>query len=85
MTSRNLMDDEDCLKSTQQEMEAALNTMRVDEPTKEIKNPKTSNNTQRGPGSNNSKTKHLRLFTSCVTVFRSLFHLTNRLRLNSSI
>ena len=38
------MDDEDCLKSTQQEMEAALNTMRVDEPTKEIKNPKTSNN-----------------------------------------
>jgi len=44
VTSRNLMDDEDCLKSTQQEMEAALNTMRVDEPTKEIKNPKTSNN-----------------------------------------
>jgi len=32
VTSRNLNDDEDCLKSTQREMEAALNTMRVDEP-----------------------------------------------------
>ena len=34
----------DCLKLTQHEMETALTTMRVDEPTSELKNPKTSNN-----------------------------------------
>merc|ERR1711953_247473 len=39
VTSKNLNDDEDCLKSTQREMEAALNTMRVDEPVSQIKNP----------------------------------------------
>ena len=33
MTSKNLMDDMDCLKLTQHEMETALTTMRVDEPT----------------------------------------------------
>ena len=38
------MDDMDCLKLTQHEMETALTTMRVDEPTSELKNPKTSNN-----------------------------------------
>merc|ERR1711892_1327334 len=44
VTSRNLMEDMDCLKLTQHEMETALTTMRVDEPTSELKNPKTSNN-----------------------------------------
>ena len=38
------MEDMDCLKLTQHEMETALTTMRVDEPTSELKNPKTSNN-----------------------------------------
>lgn len=44
VTSTNLMEDMDTLKLTQHEMETALTTMRVDEPTTEIKNPKTSNN-----------------------------------------
>ena len=44
VTSTNLMEDMDTLKLTQHEMETALTSMRVDEPTTEIKNPKTSNN-----------------------------------------
>merc|ERR1712003_516499 len=42
-TSKNMMEDAECLRATQQEMEAALHTMRVNTTTT-IKDVKSSNN-----------------------------------------
>lgn len=43
VTGKNMMEDEECLRATQQEMEAALHTMRVNNTTT-IKDVKKSNN-----------------------------------------